>query len=57
MVNREVGVVVDDRLTPGTIRKKPKAAADFVQPGGTVWFVFIGHGVAAKDGADAMMVA
>jgi hypothetical protein len=36
-------------------RKAATAAAD-VEPGGTLWFVFIGHGAPAKDGTDGVLV-
>lgn len=38
------------------IRKQAQRVASLVEPGGTLWFVFIGHGAAAKDGKDGVLV-
>ena len=48
--------LVDDKVTPASILKKARAAAMGAKAGGTVWFLFVGHGVAAKNGGDAMLV-
>ena len=33
-----------------------RAVAGWAQPGGTVWFVFVGHGAPAADGTDGLLV-
>ena len=33
-----------------------RRVASAVKPGGTLWFVFIGHGVASKDGEEGLLV-
>ena len=38
------------------IRKQVKRIAGLVEPGGTLWFVFIGHGATTKDGKDGVLV-
>ena len=38
------------------IREAIAAGARNVQPGGTLWFVFIGHGAPSRDGADGLVV-
>ena len=47
--------LTDDKVTPSTILKKARAGSLAARPGGTVWFLFIGHGVASKDGGEAML--
>ena len=38
------------------IQEEAKALADRVPEGGTLWFVFIGHGAPSKDGKDGVLV-
>ena len=38
------------------ILKAASQAAKQVQPGGTLWFVFIGHGAPGPDGSDGLLV-
>jgi formylglycine-generating enzyme required for sulfatase activity len=38
------------------IRRQVERAADQVKAGGTLWFVFIGHGAPSKDGRDGVLV-
>ncbi|MBI3564167.1 MAG: caspase family protein, partial [Elusimicrobia bacterium] len=38
------------------MRKYAAQAAAQVEPGGTLWFVFIGHGAPSKDGNDGLLV-
>lgn len=38
------------------IQKYASELAQQVKPGGTLWFVFIGHGAPAPDGADGVLV-
>ena len=38
------------------IRDVSRKAAAAVKPGGTLWFVFIGHGAPSQDGTDGMLV-
>jgi hypothetical protein len=44
------------RVTVEGLRRRLREAAESVKPGGTLWFVFIGHGVPAKDGKDGLLV-
>ncbi len=47
------------RNNEGTLEKMKKfaeQAAKDVRPGGTLWFVFIGHGAPARDGKDGVLV-
>jgi formylglycine-generating enzyme required for sulfatase activity len=46
----------DGDATDVKIRALAKQAAASVQAGGTVWFVFIGHGAPSKDGRDGLLV-
>lgn len=39
------------------LRSAAEAAAGQLQPGGTLWFIFIGHGVPAKDAKEGLLVA
>jgi hypothetical protein len=38
------------------MRRDAKAVASAVQPGGTLWLVFIGHGAPSRDGSDGLLV-
>ncbi len=38
------------------IREAAKAAVARVKPGGTLWFVYVGHGAPADQGAEALLV-
>ena len=38
------------------MRELARKAAGAVQPGGTLWFVFIGHGAPSRDGTDGLLV-
>src|SRR6478609_4224449 len=43
----------------GSLEKMKKfaaQAAEAVEPGGTLWFIFIGHGAPAKDAKDGVLV-
>jgi len=42
--------------TDTQIREAAKRAASQVRAGGTLWFVWIGHGAPAKDGSDGLLV-
>ncbi|MEZ4460976.1 MAG: caspase family protein [bacterium] len=42
--------------TKEELERFAKIAAEGSQPGGTVWFVFIGHGAPAKDGKEGLLV-
>ena len=47
---------IDADATDLQIRELAKAASAAVQPGGTLWFVFIGHGAPSVDGQDGLLV-
>ena len=51
-----VSLLRDREGTVEKIRKAASAAASQVKPGGTLWFVFIGHGAPAQDGSDGVLV-
>lgn len=52
----KISLLRDNEATVEKMRRfAAKAAAD-VEPGGTLWFVFIGHGTPSKDGSDGMLV-
>ncbi len=46
----------DGDATDIQIRELARRAASSVRPGGTLWFVFIGHGAPSLDGRDGMLV-
>ena len=46
----------DAEATDVEIRRAAAAAAERVDPGGTLWFVFIGHGAPSRDGTDGVLV-
>ena len=52
----KVGFLRDAEATAEGIRDEAKRIAASVQPGGTVWFVFIGHGVASANGEEGLLV-
>jgi len=51
-----VQLLRDVQGTREGILKAASQAAKQVQPGGTLWFVFIGHGAPAEGGADGLLV-
>jgi hypothetical protein len=51
-----VALLRDEQATLEKIETYAKQAAAAVKPGGTLWFVFIGHGAPAKDGKDGVLV-
>ena len=51
-----VKVLVNQQGTREKVWKHLEQAARAVQPGGTLWFVFIGHGAPSRDGTDGMLV-
>ncbi len=51
-----VSLLLDRAGTNTKVRRAVAEAAAQVRPGGTLWFVFIGHGAPAKDGGDGLLV-
>jgi hypothetical protein len=51
-----VTLLRDLQVTTGKLRRFLAAAAETARPGGTLWFVFIGHGAPAPDGKDGLLV-
>jgi hypothetical protein len=51
-----VTLLRDNEATIEKIRKYAKKAASDVAPGGTLWFVFIGHGAPSRDGKQGVLV-
>jgi len=46
----------NDEATLEKMRKYAGRAAEQVQAGGTLWFVFVGHGAASADGGDGVLI-
>lgn len=46
----------DNEATLEKMRRFATEAAASVQPGGTLWFVFIGHGAPSRDGRDGLLI-
>lgn len=53
---QNIRLLRNEEATLEEMRVAASDAAGLVQPGGTVWFVFIGHGAPAKDGNDGLLV-
>jgi formylglycine-generating enzyme required for sulfatase activity len=51
-----VSLLRDNEATDSKIRKYAARAASQVEPGGALWFVYIGHGAPSKDGKDGLLV-
>lgn len=51
-----VALLLDDDATNDAIRLAAVEKASQVEAGGTLWFVFIGHGAPSKDGKDGLLV-
>ncbi len=51
-----VVLLLDDDATLEEIRQAAADKAAQVEPGGTLWFVFIGHGAPSKNGKDGLLV-
>ncbi|MBI5242807.1 MAG: caspase family protein [Elusimicrobia bacterium] len=52
----KVKLLRDNEATLEDIRDAASWAASNVQPGGTLWFVFIGHGAPHKDGKEGVLI-
>jgi len=52
----KVTLLRDNEATLEKMRKYAAKAASQVEPGGTLWFVFIGHGAPSRDGKDGLLV-
>ena len=53
---RNIHVLVNQQSTDVEMRRFARQAAEEVQPGGTLWFVFIGHGAPAPEGDDGLLI-
>jgi len=51
-----VALLRDEDATNDEIRQAAVDKAAQVEPGGTLWFVFIGHGAPSRDGKDGLLV-
>ncbi len=51
-----VTLLRDDEATLEALRRYTAAQAAAVKPGGTLWFVFIGHGAPSRDGKDGLLI-
>lgn len=51
-----VALLRDEDATLEVMRPNVQKAAQEVEPDGTLWFVFIGHGAPSKDGKDGLLV-
>lgn len=54
--SERVALLRDNEATVEEIRKFAAEKASEVEPGGTLWFVFIGHGAPSQDGKDGILV-
>lgn len=52
----QVKLLRDSEASLEDIRDAAAWAAGVVKPGGTLWFVFIGHGAPHKDGQDGVLI-
>ena len=52
----KVRLIRDNEATLEELRDAASWAAAAVEPGGTLWFVFIGHGAPGKDGKEGILV-
>ena len=52
----QILILRDGDATARRIRDEVARAAAAVKPGGTLWFVFIGHGAPSTDGRDGLLV-
>lgn len=52
----KVELLRNNEATLEKMRKHIARAAGAVKPGGTLWFVFIGHGAPAQDGRDGILI-
>lgn len=50
-------VLVDAEVTCENLLQEAHQVSQRVKPGGTVWFLFIGHGAPSSDGQDGVLVA
>ena len=48
--------LMDQEVTQETMRRFARQAADDVEEGATLWFVFVGHGAPSADGNDGLLV-
>jgi hypothetical protein len=51
-----VKLLRDAEVTREKLLRYARRMAARVRPGGTLWFVFIGHGAPSKDGTDSLLV-
>jgi formylglycine-generating enzyme required for sulfatase activity len=51
-----VALLLDGDATNDAIRQAAVEKAAQVEPGGTLWFIFIGHGAPSQDGRDGLLV-
>ncbi|MBI5623991.1 MAG: caspase family protein [Elusimicrobia bacterium] len=52
----QVKLIRDNEATLEDLREAASWAASAVRPGGTLWFVFIGHGAPHKDGKEGVLI-
>ena len=53
---KEVHLLVDQQATNLEMERFAKMVAEEAEPGARVWWIFVGHGAPAPDGADGLMV-
>jgi len=51
-----ISLLIDEDATLEDMRRAIEAGTRQVQEGGTLWFVFIGHGAPARNGKDGLLV-
>jgi hypothetical protein len=52
----KIALLRDGEATLEDLRKHVRRKAEQVEEGGTLWFVFIGHGAPSKDGQDGLLI-
>lgn len=54
--SEKVFLLRDNEATLEKMKRYASRAASQVEPGGRLWFVFIGHGAPSKDGDDGLLI-
>lgn len=52
----KIALLRDNEATLEKVRKFAAQKAAEVRPGGTLWFIFVGHGAPSKDGKDGVLI-
>lgn len=52
----KVTLLLDQKVTVEKLERFASEAATRVEKGGTLWFIFVGHGAPSRDGKDGLLV-